>query len=985
MNRNSIIGLVLVLALGAGLWFLLSSPSEEGAPAGEADAAAEANPGAGSLTGPGQDPAAAAGLSRTDSPAAGELNGAAPALDGSGAEVILLARDASDRPIRDAWATAVEDLAPDMPAGMRMGFGEGRSGTAAPARLTADAQGRIRIPVPVGQRLVLEVASPAHQSKYLSLQALANGESLDLGPVALMAGAQVKGRVLDPDGKAVAGARVALRAADRGNRGFTFGGGRNADSGADGSFAFTGVEPGNYVLEAEARGFAPARGETGARVTAKAGPAAADAVLRLQAGRVLNGMVVDPDRRPIAGAEVFLRSPMRGGGISIALPGSVNTRAPDAVTDSAGRFSLRGVEAGNGSRVSARASGYGLGWASGDANAAELLIQLAPALSFGGTVLSPDGKPVAGIEVRLERVEDEEEGFNFRSLFDDHAATTDAGGRFLIDGLDPGVWAILARTDSASSSGQRVDLAQDVLDHVVRLAPASVLTVGVTRDLDGAPIEDALVVLTSAPEPEQQHGGPGGPRGREIRVRAGGPGGPQVSFGDDDQRLRTGPDGIAAFADLPQGRYDLRVEADGYAHDSQILVRERGSQRVEMGLLPGADLRVTVEDGAGLPLPGVEVLAKPADPALAGKADNQTRRTDDSGRAIFAGLAPGAWTVDYRAAASVGGFAFAGPNSSTTPTDAKSHTEVPVMLVPGDAAEVVLQASGLCIPTVSITRRGAVLAGAEVRLEAVAADDGGFRMPSFGGGTRTDANGRARLQPSEPGEYELVVTPGSGLPERREKVTLTAGPQELEFDVRGGRISGLVLADGRTPANATARLEPAPAEGGGNSRQPRGRFLAITANDDGNGPSGAVSFGGPAATSAQVDGSGRFSFEEVPPGEYVVRVSATGFAGWTSERIVLTENQEREIGTATLVSGGVIRGVNRRMSAADAESGFGGIMLLMDANGEQAGFAQAGADGAFEFKDLATGAYTIIAPPGYNSEPIEVKAGQTVTFDVPAN
>lgn len=79
----------------------------------------------------------------------------------------------------------------------------------------------------------------------------------------------------------------------------------------------------------------------------------------------------------------------------------------------------------------------------------------------------------------------------------------------------------------------------------------------------------------------------------------------------------------------------------------------------------------------------------------------------------------------------------------------------------------------------------------------------------------------------------------------------------------------------------------------------------------------------------------------------------------------------------------MIRGVDRR--PVDPESNFGNILILMDGSGNQAGFAQPGAGGAYEFKDLATGTYTIMAPPGYNSDPIEVKAGQVVTFDVPAN
>lgn len=161
--------------------------------------------------------------------------------------------------------------------------------------------------------------------------------------------------------------------------------------------------------------------------------------------------------------------------------------------------------------------------------------------------------------------------------------------------------------------------------------------------------------------------------------------------------------------------------------------------------------------------------------------------------------------------------------------------------------------------------------------------------------------------------------------------------------------------------------------------------MAITATADGAGGGGEVTtFGGPASTSVPVDGSGRFAFEEVPPGEYVVRISAPGYAPWTSAKFALAQEQAHDVGTGRLTSGGIIKGFNRRVTPSDEPNvGPGAFLLLNDASGNNAGFAQTAADGSYEFRDLAPGTYVVLAPPDFNSEPIEVKAGQTVNFDVP--
>jgi hypothetical protein len=333
--------------------------------------------------------------------------------------------------------------------------------------------------------------------------------------------------------------------------------------------------------------------------------------------------------------------------------------------------------------------------------------------------------------------------------------------------------------------------------------------------------------------------------------------------------------------------------------------------------------------------------------------------------------------VDYEAAEPAGGFAIRGLGEEESPPMVKdSARAVDAVLVPGQDSEVLLRATGLALPTVVVTRRGRPLAGAQVRLEpSGAADDpfGAMRYELGGVGAPTSADGSVRLQPVEPGDYHVVVNPGGGFPERRERAALHSGEQRVEFDVRGGRVGGIAESSSGELRGAVAHLERAPVEGGGGRTR---TMIALTVGDAGDGPEVHVG-GGPGSTRCEVDSSGRYVFEEVPAGEWIVRVRAPGHAEWTSRPFTLGEEQSHELAAARLSAGGTLRGVHR-----GAQDG-GGFLILLDEQGRQAGVTQPGPDGAYAFRDLASGSYTLLAPPGYRSDPIEVKDGATVTHDVP--
>lgn len=158
-------------------------------------------------------------------------------------------------------------------------------------------------------------------------------------PVELVLGGEslaVAGTVRDGAGKAVSGAAVVLwRASPEnmigGEREVLVGGQKSLTTGADGTFAGPpSLEPDErYCALVRAGGFAPLES-----AWFKGSAAAAGLSFELSALATLEGRLLDEDRRPLAGARVF---------VSGDAPAPVEAR-----TSSDGRFALNGVFAGGG-------------------------------------------------------------------------------------------------------------------------------------------------------------------------------------------------------------------------------------------------------------------------------------------------------------------------------------------------------------------------------------------------------------------------------------------------------------------------------------------------------------------------------------------------------------------------------------------------------------------------------------------------------------
>jgi len=215
----------------------------------------------------------------------------------------------------------------------------------------------------------------------------------------------VEGAVLDPAGKPVAGATVRLLARGDGAARLKVAAVR---TGADGRFAFDGVEPGRAVVSAAEAGVALGASRAVRVQAPQAGQAAqaAQATIQLAPSGVLEGRVAG------TGPAVVLAAPLLAG------PGGLEVARAPAQADGSFRLTLPGgayrVHAAPASapRADLRATPAFVSVVPGRSQRLDLAV--APASAEAGVtvvVLEPGGAPSAGAAVSVSRPEDRRVAF----------------------------------------------------------------------------------------------------------------------------------------------------------------------------------------------------------------------------------------------------------------------------------------------------------------------------------------------------------------------------------------------------------------------------------------------------------------------------------------------------------------------------------------------------------------------------------------------
>lgn len=345
---------------------------------------------------------------------------------------------------------------------------------------------------------------------------------------------------------------------------------------------------------------------------------------------VIEGVVLrESDGSPVAGAQV---SWSRERTQYLPDGGRISTidRGGRAVADEAGRFRISGLSPGLvmlGARASMLASVDPLQVPVGIAErvtGVELRVAEASDLD-GRVVAAADGAGIEGAQVELMSRMNGGGGAG---------ALTDASGRFVIRGVLPGEYRLMASAEGWSSGADAMPRVE------IGAAPPASVMIELERGLSirgrVEPAGQAEVAIELRPESMQMGGG------GMLMLSGAGP----TQAAADTGAFEIGP--------VQPGRYTLEARtADGRGGTVEVEVGADGAQDVVIALAQRAILAGRVEDFTGKLLDDVSVRARKqrAGGSLSVVVNGQeltaqSSPTSTEGRFEIAGLGAGTWTIE---------------------------------------------------------------------------------------------------------------------------------------------------------------------------------------------------------------------------------------------------------------------------------------------------------------------------------------------------
>ncbi|MBK8978794.1 MAG: carboxypeptidase regulatory-like domain-containing protein [Planctomycetes bacterium] len=448
----------------------------------------------------------------------------------------------------------------------------------------------------------------------------------------------------------------------------------------------------------------------------------------------------------------------------------------------------------------------------------------------------------------------------------------------------------------------------------VQLTSAPTLRVRVLAAATGAPVAGARLELGAIEPAADAAGG-------EHRLQVG------TSVRSSTTTTTTFPDQVGPAADRTDAdgvceltcelseRARLGVRADGFAPVSlEVGVPARGRADVEVQLVAGGRVAVTVVDGHGEPAAGIRVLHRgSADAPDEPEAEARTQRTDAAGVAIFAHVAPGRHR--FRAVEAEDGLP-AGLQISiddTTLAEQEAAGWLPVDVADGATAQLRIALPLRATVRGTITLDGRPLERAVVSIEpgsaagepdeaaAAARLARGFVERVLGGDraeVRTDDLGGYAIERVPVGVHRLVIRHADRAMAEQVPVDVVEGETVRNVDLRDTVLTGRIVgADGAPIRGATVAV----ARAGGElpaSLAEASDLLGAMFGSGGDAEAGGV----------RTDGEGRFELRGVAAGVALsVRASGRLLVARAVAVPALAAGARRDIGEVALDTAGRLR------------------------------------------------------------------------------
>ena len=706
--------------------------------------------------------------------------------------------------------------------------------------------------------------------------------------------ASVSGTVRDPQGRPVAGAQVCAQAESSRLASVDRRKASCATSGRDGHYRIGDLFGVRHRVSAGAPTFVPTAYFTGVGVARRdyvdLRPAmeAQGIDITLEGGGVeIKGIVKDLSGGLVEGAQVMCEGAL-------------------VWTEADGTFSTW-VRPGS-MNVQASAEGYAPGGDDGTAPGHFFEVFLTPeSVLVGKVVRIADGSAVEGAQVTAQTG-----GMGWNQAM----AFTDAGGNFRLDGLVPGPYKARAESDDALGFADE----------------QAILGLGETSELIVIKAHPAFFI-----------------EGAVVIEGGGSCDDPWVSV-SDKANARDGwggseADGTVRIRGLLPGEFEVHVNCEGFVSAdkyAKVTIADKSVAGLKWEVTRGQAIRGVVVDGAGKPVPRLNLVAAPKpDPSQPrGQQTNSwSSVTDEQGNFEVAGLLPGTYKLDVTS----WNTPRATPREPTEVTVAKGkdveglRIELPAT---GELRGSVVDEAGKPVKDVEIH----ISDGVKSQGESVA-DDGTFHFKDVAGGEY-----RAIAQRG----WEDLKAPGRGDDDvQGEKVTVKTGAvAEVKLVVEGnaGTISGVVRdADGAPVADAfieaTRESERAGAAAGGALRG--GRWSNF--------------WGG---TPHLTDQDGRFTLTELVKGKHSLRAHRKGGGEGLLEHVELGGDVVLTIASAGRMAGSVT------MKGGGAPEQFS-----VSIHDEKTGFSRRDSffrsNGAWSLAEVPAGKYKVSVSSGPGSAEVE--------------
>jgi RNA polymerase sigma factor (sigma-70 family) len=589
--------------------------------------------------------------------------------------------------------------------------------------------------------------------------------------------------------------------------------------------------------------------------------------LRLARSVPLGGSVVDPEGKPVSGAEISFGNRTDAAQEGTA-PQTDNFGWPFHVTatsDAAGRWHIDRISADALPTIEGRARHPD--YVASDTVSVQrskevekqlkersIVFRLKPAVVVRGVVVDPDGQPVGDAHVLV----------GHRGETNSREASTGPDGTFSVAGCRPGPSPLTADAQGFAATTIEVELNTNSEPYRLTLQPARTLRLRVIN-VAGQPIAGASIWLDTF----QQVRGSASSHAKEAAV-------PQVEF-----QGKTDAEGKVLWDSAPDQELSFDIAATGYMRKNDVQARPDGQEHA-VTLAPALTIAGTVRDASnGQPIPRFRIITGWPNP---GPHDGQTSFQWSSIDRFWLNFEGGKFRHVYEEPVIAGskpyGFAFKfeaeGYASAITRAVAEDEGKVHF--------DIALQPARTSLITV-VLPDGRPAASADIGLVSPSSGlrllPGGFdrnNVQSGGSLVRTDGRGEFKLPPDE-SIARIIAAHLEGFAET------TPAALESEPTLRlqpWGRLEGIYRSAGQAAAGRELLFE----YGDGN-------YQSISSSFDGY--------------RVKTDAQGRFVVPQVPPGHHrLVRLVETkvnpGGVGWTHEPMTDVEIRAGE--TTSIAVGG---------------------------------------------------------------------------------